>query len=710
MHARILGSFRIDPRGLWCALLVSAFLAGPASLAAQSNVVLGRASVQLTGPWKFHTGDNPLWAQPGFDDSSWSTIDLTPPLGSYDPYMGSSGFVPGWTAHGYPGYSGFAWYRLRLNLQDPAQGGLAVKMPSDVDDAYQLYANGRFIGEFGRFSGAHVTNYVAQPRAFTLPADLDGGPVTLSIRMWMDPHTALVVPAAGGLHGPPVLGETPVVLAMQRLDWDAVNRSAFSEVPEAAILLLAIAVAFSLFGLDRSERAYLWLAVNCLVILQLVVVGQVVYHTTWMPAWAAVFLRDVILLPAEMALWIIFWASWFRFRGRARLRRTIWVLAALEAFGAALQRAPLYGRLLPVHALLWVAPLTLLLKLLLGAALLWVAYRGILKNRTEGLLALPAVVLIAVAQYQYELLLFHAPIIFFVFGYTIAIRQIATALSLTIITVLLLRRFLQSQRAREQWRLEIEQARQVQNVLIAEEIPQIPGFALASEYRPAQQVGGDFFQIMPGPDGSMLAVIGDVSGKGLRAAMLVSLIVGAVRTLADFTRDPVEILRGINERLCGRLSAQFATALALHIAPDGQTTIANAGHIPPFWNGRELELAGSMPLGILVAAPVEKMTITLEPGDRLILLTDGIIEARNRHLELFGFQRISQMAQEDRTVVDIAAAAQNFGQDDDITVLRIERLSHAEKQWAEAHVTKKTHAPLAECTPAISPRTDTTLA
>ena len=83
--------------------------------------------------------------------------------------------------------------------------------------------------------------------------------------------------------------------------------------------------------------------------------------------------------------------------------------------------------------------------------------------------------------------------------------------------------------------------------------------------------------------------------------MLVSLIVGAVRTLAVFTRDPVEILRGINERLCGRLHGQFATALALHIAADGQTTIANAGHIPPFWNGRELELAGSMPLGIVAA-------------------------------------------------------------------------------------------------------------
>ncbi len=703
MRARILGPFRIGLRGLWRALFVCGLLAMTGNVAAQKIIVLGRASEQLTGPWKFHTGDDPAWAQPGFDDSHWSAMDLTPPPGSYDPYIGSSGFVPGWTARGYRGYSGFAWYRLHVILDDPAQSGLALKMPGNVDDAYQVFANGRFIGEFGRFSGRHVTNYIAQPRAFTLPADLDGGPVTLAIRMWMDPHTALIEPAAGGMHSPPVLGETAAVLAMQRLDWDTVNRSALSELPEAVLLLLAIVVAFSLFGLDRTEHAYLWLGVTCVLNLLVLAVSQVVYHTTWIPGWSAVFLRDAILLPAEMALWIVFWASWFRLAGRARLHRVVWVLVVLNALGAALQRAPLYG-LLVVDALAWVVPVTLLLKLLLGVVLLWVAYRGILKSRTEGLLALPALVLIGIAQYQYELLLFHAPIIFFVFGYTITIRQIATALSLIIITVLLLRRFLQSQRAREQWRLEMEQARQVQHVLIPEEIPSIPGFALESDYRPAQQVGGDFFQILPGADGSMLAVIGDVSGKGLRAAMLVSLIVGAVRTLAAFTRDPVEILRGMNERLCGRLRSGFATCLALNIASDGQTAIACAGHVPPYWNGRELALAGSIPLGIVESAPIEKCTLTLMPGDRLILLTDGIIEARSRHKELFGFQRISEMAEQDRTAAEIAAAAQQFGQEDDITVLRIQRVTRAVQAPAE------THQDLADFTNAKGPRAGATLA
>lgn len=187
-------------------------------------------------------------------------------------------------------------------------------------------------------------------------------------------------------------------------------------------------------------------------------------------------------------------------------------------------------------------------------------------------------------------------------------------------------------------------------------------------------MGGDFFQIIPGEDGSVLAIIGDVSGKGLRAAMLVALIVGAIRTLVEFTRNPADVLRGVNQRLCGRLKNQFATCLALHIAADGKATIANAGHVPPFLNGCEMPLDGSIPLGIIEGAPIEEKSLILEPGGRLLLTTDGIIEAQNKQRELFGFVRLGELALEDRSSVEIAAAAQAFGQEDDITVLRIARL------------------------------------
>src|ERR1035437_2399422 len=147
---------------------------------AQRSITLGNATVPLDGLWKFRTGDNLAWAQPNFDDAAWGTMDLTPPPGSYDPLLGSSGYLTGWTARGYRGYSGYAWYRLRINLQD-GQTRLALKLPDAVDDAYQVYVNGKRIGEFGRFTARGVTAILSQPRAFLLPDDFRGGPVTLAI-------------------------------------------------------------------------------------------------------------------------------------------------------------------------------------------------------------------------------------------------------------------------------------------------------------------------------------------------------------------------------------------------------------------------------------------------------------------------------------------------------------------------------------------------
>ncbi len=123
--------------------------AAPPSAVVQ--VKLGESSAELAGPWKFRTGDDMVWAQTEFDDSSWGTMDLTPPAGSADATLGISGYIPGWTARGYAGHSGYAWYRLKVNL-DGVNRRLALKMPASADDAYQVYVNGQQIGEFGKFT------------------------------------------------------------------------------------------------------------------------------------------------------------------------------------------------------------------------------------------------------------------------------------------------------------------------------------------------------------------------------------------------------------------------------------------------------------------------------------------------------------------------------------------------------------------------------
>lgn len=631
------------------------------------QLTLGDATAPLGGLWKFHTGDNPQWASPNFDDSAWGTMDLTPPRGSYDPQMGTSGFVPGWTARGYPGYHGFAWYRLRVDVQGDSER-LALKMPDDFDDAYQVYVNGRLIGEFGRFDGKAVTPYSAQPRAFELPAGFHAGPATIAIRMYMTAFTPLVNEDAGGLHGPPVLGQASAIEPLERLDENTFHKALLSDWCEAAIVLLGMLVGFTLYWLDRGEPGYLWLGLTCAALLASFLLFLIVDLTTWIGGVEAFLARDAVIFPLIVGLWVIFWGSWFRLEGMRRLHSMVWLLTALLIATTAMLRAPLYGGLIPAHAAAWLSPLNLGLKLLLGLLLVWVTVRGIRQNRMEGWMALPAVVLVAISMYAEELLVLHVPVYYFPFGYQVNVREIGTVLSLAIITVLLLRRFVHGQREREQWKSEIEQARQVQQVLIPEALPRVPGFTMESEYRPARQVGGDFFQILPDPEGGVLIVVGDVTGKGLRAGMMVALITGAIRTIAETTMEPLEVLQTLNRRLCGRDQAQ-ATCLALHIGASGQAILANAGHLAPYRNGVEVRLEGSLPLGMEEAAEFEEQRFALEPGDRLTLLSDGVVEAVNPRRELFGFDRAQQMSQQPAAA--IVQAAQAFGQEDDITVLSV---------------------------------------
>ncbi|MGC1871882.1 MAG: SpoIIE family protein phosphatase [Acidobacteriaceae bacterium] len=637
---------------------------------AQTQITLGNASTPLNGPWKFRTGDNMEWAQPDFDDSSWATMDLTPPKGSYDPVLGSSGYLPGWTARGYKGYSGYAWYRLKTNVQD-GQTRLAIKLPDDVDDAYQVYVNGQPIGEFGQFTPHGVTVFITQPRTFLLPENFRSGPVTFAIRMWMEPYTPLVDPDAGGLHGPPVLGQASAIGGLLQLDWDVLDRSNYTSLFQFVILVLALLVAFGLFWLDRKEPAYLWLGLTCAVMLSNVVLNVVTTYTTWFDGNTFFLLNDAVLVPATIGLWVLFWAYWFRLEAMARLHRVVWGLVLVLAIATAMMRAPLYGSLVPVHASVWLSPLALALKLLLGILLVWVTVLGIRKNRAEGWLALPAVLLVIVSRYSEELLVLHVPTAVYPFGVGIGVNTVATILSLAIITVLLLRRFLRGQHEREQFRMEMEQARQVQQMLIPEALPLVPGLTLESEYRPTQRVGGDFFQILAHPsDGSVLIVVGDVAGHGLQAAMLVSLLVGAIRNQAETSFDPLGLLQSLNRRLLGRGHAN-ATCLALRIAPDGSATLANAGHLPPYVNGKEMSMQGALPLGTAEGTEFAVMRFQLQPGDRLTFVSDGVVEATNEKRELFGFARTQQISNQPATT--IAETAQKFGQEDDITVVSVVR-------------------------------------
>jgi hypothetical protein len=220
---------------------------------------------------------------------------------------------------------------------------------------------------------------------------------------------------------------------------------------------------------------------------------------------------------------------------------------------------------------------------------------------------------------------------------------------------------------------ELAAAREIQRIMVPEELPPAPGYAIESIYRPAAQVGGDFFQVIPLGDGQTLVVIGDVSGKGLSAAMIVSMLIGMLRAISSITRDPSRILVELNSMLFEHKHSGFVTCLAARLDPSGRVTVGNAGHLAPWLNGDEIAFTGSLPLSVVASATPEQVVLEMNSGDRLTLLTDGVVEARDSQGVLLGFDRTQSVLRQNASLLALAEAAIHHGQDDDLTVISILR-------------------------------------
>jgi serine phosphatase RsbU (regulator of sigma subunit) len=223
---------------------------------------------------------------------------------------------------------------------------------------------------------------------------------------------------------------------------------------------------------------------------------------------------------------------------------------------------------------------------------------------------------------------------------------------------------------------ELEAAREIQQRLVPASLPEVPGLRIEAAYLPATEVGGDFYQVIPQADGSnsgsTLIVVGDVSGKGLKAAMTGTLAIGALRTLAAEDLSPAALLTRLNRQIVAAQQGGFITCLCALLHADGTMLIANAGHLSPYRNGIEVACDNGLPLGIASDVEYSETVLQLAPGDQLTLLTDGVLEARVPATgELYGFERTAAVST--KSAAAIASAAQAFGQDDDITVLTLMR-------------------------------------
>jgi len=220
---------------------------------------------------------------------------------------------------------------------------------------------------------------------------------------------------------------------------------------------------------------------------------------------------------------------------------------------------------------------------------------------------------------------------------------------------------------RAELRGELTAARQVQHLLIPGKPGAATGVTVNAAFLPAHEVGGDFYLCRALPNGAQRVLLGDVSGKGVAAALTSALLLGAADRCDELC--PPAVLKELNAALRNSGISGFTTCLCADLMPGGVLVAANAGQLPPYRNGREIEIATGLPLGIDAAAEYVGSSIQLAPGDTLTFLSDGVVEARNATGELFGFDRTREISA--RPAQQIANAAVEFGQQDDITVLTL---------------------------------------
>ena len=659
-------------------LLVCLLLTISSCVCAQSReeavpVTLGQSVVALTGPWKFHIGDDPRWADPGFDDSQWEALDLTPTPQTTLRGVPISGLVSGWTARGHAGYAGYAWYRMRVRISGAA-GPLTLLAPRYFDSAFQIFVNGHLMGSFGKFDGSTPELFYENPSKFSLPPSeylpRPDGTTLLAFRFYMPPR-GLRRLGTGGMHSPPEIGLPAAATAVFTVEWEMEYRRLASALTAALVYFFFALLIAMMYAFSRREKILLWPMSACTVsIIYAVLIFSTNAH--WLSEARLQALID-FAVTAAWYLWMLTWWAYFSLQRRRWLFKTIIALGIVdliqtEIFLFALQAGT------ASHGLLVTAQVR---DFLFGATsfvttsvIAYLGWKCPIQGKRPLYLAL---LFFALPNFGPLLEFLHLPVMWQPYGVQLPFSFLCVLGWLFFFSIVLFQQFRASLKRQQATEEDVKQAQEIQQLLLPDRLPQMRGWSIESEYLPAREVGGDFFQVIPHPsDGSMLIVAGDVAGKGLQAGMMVALIVGAIRSESEHTLDPLQILKKLNNRLIGRERAQ-ATCVALHIKEDGAAWLANAGHLPPYLNGIEISIDGSLPLGMIPDADFPTLSFDLQPSDRLVLISDGIVEAQNEHGDLFGFDRIRTLIAKQVSTAEIANTAQAFGQQDDISVLSIVR-------------------------------------
>jgi hypothetical protein len=619
----------------------------------------------------------PSAALPTFDDSSWdiraakpSIRDITSTAESGEPGLDQRRYI---------------WFRLHLKLS-AGHGPIAllIELPvsqftsmtlGDSGPSLDVFANGKKIQPEGPH-GDVPFQYQEISRLYNLPLAPSDTDLTLAIRSFYIPvgefaYTGFFAKRAFRLGNPEDL----------RRSWDLwFMHSLFERLPRLVNAILFTVLSLFLLALyftQRGHKEYLWLALHELLqapIGFIDLAGSLARIDQYL--YAALFLQ---LLALSAYLYFEFLVAFLSMRPRWYIKTLRWSALILAGIGPCTSLIGGQGWLIIttlsivyVGSMFWLAGWFLFIFITLIAATLR-------RNFEAGLLLIPLVLTIigivepimtsavtGVSGHPYR-----SPLTIQAGPVPIHFASIADFAGLLAIVLIIFVRFLRIQHDQERANSELAAARSVQELMIPQEKLATPGFEVDSVYNPATEVGGDFFHVQPLADGGLLVVIGDVAGHGLRAAMNVSMLMGALRRIPE--KRPAKILEQLNPVLAG--SDSLTTCQALWFGPRGELVIASAGHLPPYLNSQEIVLPGGLPLGVLPDAHYEEVSLYLHPGDRLLLLSDGVVEARRPTGELFGFDRVHNLS--NQSAFYIADAAKEFGQEDDITVLTVRRLAEA---------------------------------
>jgi hypothetical protein len=596
------------------------------------------------GPlWLFATGDNPAYASPDYDDSGWMILDQHRLVADVN-----------------LGGAQYGWYRAHIHLRP---GATAMMIGMDhIRGNYEIYVNGTRIGAAGNINRPSY-RYQRVLAVYPIPQPLLGarGDMVLAVRCALDrAGTYMPIEPPAGVY---LLSSES---APRELSYDHAHDTLDDWILELISLLTGL-VALSLFLALRNRREYLAVAIYSF--------ASAGYNAVWLREdlaiynWQSQVLTGITFGVASVAV--------IEFVRLVLGRKSSTTLLFLQAASFAASFGPLVnvsgiGQSIHLGFFAYFSA-----ALTVDAVLLVLLIRGCRQGNREAFILLPAIVVYSAAQWYsfIRLLALYVHLVRVPWpafslpagSYSFTGADVGYFVFYVTMLLFLVLRTVGIARERAHAAAELEAARTTQQLLLARSSQSTPGFHVETVYYPASEVGGDFFLVSPAADGSLMAIVGDVSGKGIIAAMRVAMIVGVLRR--EDSRSPAEALSNLNQALYTKGDGGFTTACCLHIDRDGLCTMANAGHLAPYIDGKEMAAPPSLPLGITEDAQFEEVTVKLAPGHSLVLLSDGVVEARNATGELFGFERAASLSTQ--SADQIANAAKQFGQEDDITVLAL---------------------------------------